>query len=186
MKEKKVIYVLEMEKQFENLMSYFMTPKCYEEIFYKFNLTNVDCLKMIISKGLGYGILAGALLLRVPQIIKILGAKSGDGISVISELLSMIAIFGTMSYGYFKQFPIAAYGDAYLLFLQSIMVLTLVLYFQKKHCSTVIVLVLSGVASALLYLNLINETIIVGLNGMKKKTILNKNTKKKIFKNLFY
>ena len=45
---------------------------------------------MVISKGLGYGILAGALLLRVPQIVKILAAKSGDGISVASEVLSLV------------------------------------------------------------------------------------------------
>ena len=75
---------------FENLMLFFMTPACYDELFFKFNVTNVECVKMVISKGLGYGILAGALLLRVPQIVKILAAKSGDGISVASEVLSLV------------------------------------------------------------------------------------------------
>ncbi len=150
---------------FQNLMSYFMTPKCYEELFISFNLTNVDCLKMIISKGLGYAILAGALLLRVPQIIKILNAKSGDGISVTSEALSIVAIFGTMSYGYFKKFPIAAYGDSYLLFFQAIIVLALVLLFQRKHCTMVITVLLAVISAAMLYLNFIPEAVILGLNG---------------------
>ena len=92
-------------EQFERLMSLFMTPKCYEDIFYKFDLLNVVCLKMIISKGLGYAILMGSLMLRVPQILKILAAGSGEGISITSEILMIVAIFGSMSYGYFKQFP---------------------------------------------------------------------------------
>lgn len=57
---------------FERLMSFFMTPKCYEDIFFNMNIFNVICLKMIISKVLGYGILAGSLMLRVPQILKVI------------------------------------------------------------------------------------------------------------------
>lgn len=89
---------------FEKLMSLFMTPQCYEDIFFNFNILNVVCLKMIISKGLGYGILLGSLMLRVPQILKILQAKSAEGISPTSEILALLAGFGTMSYGYFKIF----------------------------------------------------------------------------------
>jgi mannose-P-dolichol utilization defect 1 len=57
---------------FERLMSFFMTPKCYEDIFFNMNIFNFICLKMIISKVLGYGILAGSLMLRVPQILKVI------------------------------------------------------------------------------------------------------------------
>lgn len=151
--------------QFEQAMSLLMSPKCYEEIFFKYNLTNVDCLKMIISKGLGYTILVGSLLLRLPQIMNIMKAQSGDGISVTSELLMLMSIFGSMAYGYFKSFPISAYGDTYCLWVQAIIILIQVFYYQKKHCSAVITLVCTSVLSYLMYADMIPEVVIVGLNG---------------------
>merc|ERR1712127_594921 len=147
------------------MTKFLMSPKCYEEPFLKFNFNNVDCLKMVISKLLGYSIVAGAFLLRVPQILKILAAKSGDGISVASEYLMMVAVFASLSYGYFKKFPYSAYGDSYFLFAQSIIVALLVLLFQRKICSAIITLVLVSAASYLLYANMIPEAVILSLNG---------------------
>ena len=152
--------------QLEKLTSYFMTPQCFEEIFLKFNFLNVVCLKMIISKCLGYAILAGSILLRVPQIAKIMSANSGAGISVLSEILTVIACFGTMAYGYFKQFPIAAYGDAYFLYLQSIIILFLILYYQNRSFNAVASLLIIAVITACLFMNLLEEKIIVTLHGM--------------------
>jgi len=150
---------------FQHAMSLLMSPQCYEDIFVKLNLTNVVCLKMIVSKCLGYAILAGSLLLRLPQILKIVSAKSGAGISAMSEILMLFSIFGTMSYGYFKQFPVSAYGDAFSLWVQANLVLMCVFYYDKKHCSAVLTLLCSSVASYLMYADLIPEAVIVGLNG---------------------
>lgn len=154
-----------MEQHFEKAMSLLMTPKCYEEIFFKFNLTNVDCFKMILSKGLGYAILAGAFLLRVPQILKIVSAGSGDGLSIASEILMLFSVFGSMSYGHFKQFPISSYGDSYFLFTQSALILILCLYYQKKRCTAVITLVSTLALAYLMYARLIPQQVIIGLNG---------------------
>ena len=123
---------------FRQLTSLFMSPECFEKIFFELDLLNVPCLKMIVSRGLGYGILLGSMFLRVPQILKLLSAKSGKGISVVSEILALVAIFGTLAYGYLKRFPMAAYGDMYFLYLQGIIILLMVLFYEKKTCSIVI------------------------------------------------
>lgn len=153
-------------EQFERLMSLFMTPKCYEDIFYKFDLLNVVCLKMIISKGLGYAILMGSLMLRVPQILKILAAGSGEGISITSEILMIVAIFGSMSYGYFKQFPIAAYGDSYFLFLQAIIILLLVLFYQRNYLLMLVSAALTSVFTFLLFSDILPGNLILGINNL--------------------
>ena len=152
-------------EQFEQLMSVFMSPKCYHEIFTELNVTNVDCLTMIASKGLGYAILAGSLLLRVPQILNILKAKSVDGLSFASEVLMIMSIFSALSYGYSKQFPISAYGDSYALFAQTAVVLLLVLLYQGKRCTAVISIATILAACYLLYANLIPDSVIIGLNA---------------------
>jgi mannose-P-dolichol utilization defect protein 1 len=143
-----------------------MNEQCFESIFIKFEFTNVDCLKMIVSKGLGYGILAGSLLLRVPQILKILLSQSGKGISVVSEILMLIAIFGSMSYGFFKEFSIAAYGDTYFLYLQGIIVLLLVLYYDRNFFLIFLILPAVGIASYLLYAKMIPAQVILTLNAL--------------------
>lgn len=152
-------------EHFEKLMSLLMTPQCFDEIFYKFNLLNVVCLKMIVSKCLGYAILAGSVLLRLPQIAKILAARSGDGISIVSEILSLLALFGSMSYGYFMQFPIAAYGDVYFLFLQTAAIIFLILYYQKRTVNAFASLAIIAAMSALLFTNMLEAKLIVALNG---------------------
>ena len=142
-------------ENFEKLTSLFMTPQCHTELFVKFNFLNVPCLKMILSKGLGYGILAGSLLLRVPQIINILKANSAKGISVVSELLQLVAIFGMLAYGYTNNFSIAAYGDNYFLYAQGFIILMLVLFYQRNAALAALILPLVITATALLFMNMI-------------------------------
>ena len=151
---------------FEQLMSYFMSPKCFEQIFIKLDLSNVDCLKMIVSKCLSYGIIAGSLLLKVPQILKICSAKSGDGISLTSEILVIIALFGSMAYGYFKKFPLSSYGDNYFLFIQSIIIFLLVCLFQKKFAAMLLFLAACAGSTFLLFANMIPDYVILTLNSL--------------------
>lgn len=84
---------------------------------------------MTISKCLGYGIILGSLLgefsspvsccqqtpnrlsiwcdlpVKVPQLIKILGARSAEGISLVSTSLELLAVVSTLCYCYSKSFP---------------------------------------------------------------------------------
>ena len=151
---------------FEKLMFMFMSEQCYEDIFYKFNFFNILCIKMIISKGLGYGILLGSLMLRIPQILIILRAGNAKGISVISEVLSLIAVFGSMSYGYYKNFPIAAYGDTYSLYVQGCIILLMVLYYQNQKTQLFLSFIMISVATGLQFSNMIPGDIIYLLNTL--------------------
>ena len=42
---------------------------------------------------------------KLPQIIKIVNGKSGEGISMASVIFELVAISATLSYGYAKSFP---------------------------------------------------------------------------------
>lgn len=41
---------------------------CYKVLVYDFNITEVECLKYALSKGLGFGIVVGGSTLKVPQV----------------------------------------------------------------------------------------------------------------------
>uniref|UniRef100_A0A671T779 Mannose-P-dolichol utilization defect 1 protein homolog n=1 Tax=Sinocyclocheilus anshuiensis TaxID=1608454 RepID=A0A671T779_9TELE len=132
------------------LVNYLMPEKCYDEFFLQFNLLHVDCLKIVISKGLGIGIILGSVLgmktptfiftthknpnnflltlmlcaclftVKLPQILKLIGAKSAEGLSFNSVLLELFAITGTMAYSIANSFPFSSWGEALFLMLQTV------------------------------------------------------------------
>ncbi|KAM4747985.1 mannose-P-dolichol utilization defect 1 protein [Rhinophrynus dorsalis] len=93
---------------------------CYDEFFLRFNLLNVPCLKIFISKMLGFGIIAGAVMVKVPQIIKILRAGSTEGLSFKSILLELLALTGTLVYSITHGFPFSSWGEVLFLMIQTL------------------------------------------------------------------
>ena len=69
------------------------------------SLFSVPCLKILLSKGLGLGIVAGSLLVKLPQVFKLLGAKSAEGLSLQSVMLELVALTGTVVYSITNNFP---------------------------------------------------------------------------------
>lgn len=89
----------------------------------------VECLKALVSKGLGFGIIGGSLLVKVPQITKILNNKSAEGLNVIAVLFEILAITFNLSYSYVSGFPFSAYGDGAFLALQTVIIACLILHY---------------------------------------------------------
>ncbi|PNJ12910.1 MPDU1 isoform 13 [Pongo abelii] len=44
------------------LVPILLPEKCYDQLFVQWDLLHVPCLKILLSKGLGLGIVAGSLL----------------------------------------------------------------------------------------------------------------------------
>ena len=85
-----------------------------------------ECLKFGISKGLSLGIVAGAVLVKVPQIMKIVSNKSVKGLQVNmfrSEVLS-----GTVAIAYFARsgIAVAAYAELFFILMQNLVILGLI------------------------------------------------------------
>jgi len=82
-----------------------LTPECYDEFFLHMNFFHVDCLKAAVSKGLGIGIIGGSCLVKVPQIVKLYRAQSGEGISIIGLMMELFAMTASIAYSYRNEFP---------------------------------------------------------------------------------
>lgn len=110
-----------------------LSEKCYNEYFNEYNLLDgklwsnktiidntffnpsheielsiiilVPCFKATLSKGLGIGIIVGSILVKVPQILKILGSKSAEGINIYGVYLELFAITANFAYSYVMNFP---------------------------------------------------------------------------------
>lgn len=108
---------------------FIVTPKCYEVFFEDYDFMNVACLKAVISKCLGLGIIAGSILVKVPQIVKILKAKSAQGISFLGTVLELVALVASFSYNFVNGYPFSSYGDSSFLLLQTALIGAMVLHY---------------------------------------------------------
>ncbi|XP_029664096.1 mannose-P-dolichol utilization defect 1 protein homolog isoform X2 [Formica exsecta] len=106
------------------------SQECMKEYWDKFNFLHVACFKVTLSKFVGLSIVGGSLLVKVPQIMKILKSKSGKGINVFSIFLDLFAITATLSYSFMKGFPFSAWGDAVFLACQTSIIAVLVMHYN--------------------------------------------------------
>lgn len=117
--------------------TYFFTPlvlmlvpeHCHDEFFVKFNFLDVPCLKVAFTKALGYGIVVGASIVKVPQIMKLLAAKSAAGLSVTALYAELAAITFTMAYSIQMDFPFSAWGESLFLSLQNVILVMMIYMF---------------------------------------------------------
>ena len=96
-------------------------------------LLDVPCAKLVVSKALGYAIVAGSALVKLPQILKIAKAGSVAGLSGASINIEMLA--STCSFAYYVGlgYPFSTWGENLFLCLQNAMIV--VLYFRYSRGS---------------------------------------------------
>jgi len=106
--------------------------KCYGSIVEDLNLSDIECLKYALSKGLGVGIVVGGSIMKLPQLLLILSARSARGISLSSYTLETFCYLVTCTYSYRKEFPFSTYGENVFLGLQNIAITLLIVYFPSS------------------------------------------------------
>ncbi|EIW83825.1 mannose-P-dolichol utilization defect 1 protein [Coniophora puteana RWD-64-598 SS2] len=100
--------------------------KCYESIVEDLNLGDVECLKYSLSKGLGLGIVVGGSIMKVPQLLLILNARSARGLSLSAYVLETLAYAITTSYAFRNNFPFSTYGENLFLAIQNTIITLLI------------------------------------------------------------
>lgn len=75
------------------------------------------------------GIIAGSLLVKVPQILKIYNSKSGAGINLLSVLLDLSAITFHLAYSFANGYTFSSWGDNTFLALQTAIIGMMVLWY---------------------------------------------------------
>lgn len=94
-------------------------------------LPDMDCLLPLISKLLGYCIVAASTTVKLPQIMKILKHKSVQGLSVVAFELEVIGYTIALAYCLHKGLPFSAYGELAFLSIQAIILVSIIYYFSQ-------------------------------------------------------
>ncbi|XP_008791949.1 mannose-P-dolichol utilization defect 1 protein homolog 2 [Phoenix dactylifera] len=90
-----------------------------------------DCLLPLISKILGYCIVAASTTVKLPQIYIILKHKSVRGLSVAAFELEVIGYTIALSYCIHKGLPFSAYGELAFLLVQAIILVAIIYYYSQ-------------------------------------------------------
>lgn len=105
---------------------------CYESLFEEFNM-DIPCFKLLISKGLGIGIVIGGAIVKIPQIVTILKHQSAQGLSLTSFLLETCAYQIVMVYNMRLHNPFSTYGEVLFMTLQNILICVLIVWYTRKE-----------------------------------------------------
>ncbi|KAH7416389.1 hypothetical protein KP509_14G089500 [Ceratopteris richardii] len=89
-----------------------------------------SCLLPLLSKRIGYTIIAASTVCKVPQIYLILKNRSIEGLSVPSFELEVVGFTISLAYCMFKQLAFSAYGELVFLVLQSVIQVGLMYYYS--------------------------------------------------------
>lgn len=99
--------------------------ECTSELLDRLNFYNVPCLRMALSKGLSLGIIGGAMVVKLPQIAKVLLSRSAEGLSFLAYVLETLAASIAFAYNWRAGNPFSTYGETLFMTVQNVLLLLL-------------------------------------------------------------
>jgi len=122
--------LLDTIKLSKDICDHLFDRVCCKKFIYDLDFKDSACLKLVSTKLLGYAIVAGASAVKLPQVFKIITAKSGAGITVIGVLLELLAITFNACYSFRNNFPFSAWGEAIFLAIETLFIAFLILWYD--------------------------------------------------------
>lgn len=124
---------------------------CYKALVLDVDETNVDCIKLAVSKGLGVGIVAASAVVKVPQILNLVRSRSAAGVSFLSYLLETTSYLVSLAYNVRNGFPFSTYGETAFILVQNIVITLLVLHYSGRGAVAALLAGVLAVAATALF-----------------------------------
>ncbi|KAM3581329.1 hypothetical protein VKS41_006157 [Umbelopsis sp. WA50703] len=108
--------------------------KCYTSLIENLGIfSDLECLKFAISKGLGFGIVLGGSIVKIPQIITILSSGSAQGLSLASYYLETFSCAISLAYNFRQGNPFSTFGETFFLTVQNFIITLLILFYARQR-----------------------------------------------------
>ena len=109
----------------------------------------LPCALDAVSRAASLCIVAGAALLKVPQILNVVKAKSADGLSLLSLELDVLVFIASIAYSVKLGYALHSYGEQVLVLIQNVILCLLAYGFEKNGTRGVMSAALGAGAVAL-------------------------------------
>ncbi|EQB77172.1 eukaryotic translation initiation factor 4A, isoform 1 isoform 1-like protein [Camelus ferus] len=113
----------------------------YGQLSFGFKQEPLQSIVYLNYMAVEYNVSFPQAALKLPQVFKLLRAKSSEGLSYQSIMLELVALTGTMVYSITRNFPFSSWGEALFLMLQTITIAFLVLHYRGQTVKGVAFLV---------------------------------------------
>lgn len=90
---------------------------------------------LMLRQGLGLGIVIGASMVKLPQILAVRQSKSAEGLNRLAFELEEIGLAVMSANGFVMGLPFSAFGDAVFLLLQNTFLIGQIYYYSKTPVS---------------------------------------------------
>ena len=124
---------------------------CYDKFIVKKDFTDNECIKFTISKAVGFAIIAGSSILKLPQIIKILSNGSVEGISSTGYYIETVIFMQTAGLSIAQNIPFSVYGETLIILVQNFVII-LMIWNYNKTISSIEKLLVFGMFAGYAYL----------------------------------
>lgn len=117
------------------------SPATRENFLFKWlqmppNSSGSEVAKMVASKACGLSIIAGSVFLKVPQIVKILEAKSVVGLSATSLYAEVPLVSSACIYHFLRRYPFSVYGENVFALIQNLIIILLLWKYSDPPVSS--------------------------------------------------
>ncbi len=97
------------------------------------NMLRADCLKKTIAKFVGYGIVIASSVVKLPQVVNIIRARSTEGVSDVVLHVESIGYLTSFFYPLHYSMPFSAYGESLFLSVQSAFLMLLLWHYNRAR-----------------------------------------------------
>ncbi|PYH93547.1 mannose-P-dolichol utilization defect 1 protein [Aspergillus ellipticus CBS 707.79] len=133
-------------------------PSCHNALVLDLDVSkDPACTSLAISKALGIAIVGASAIVKVPQILKLIGSRSSAGVSFVSYALETASLLITLSYSVRNGFPFSTFGETALIAVQDVVVGVLVLSFAGRSTAAAAFI---AVVAASVYTLLFDQTLV--------------------------
>jgi len=104
---------------------------CYDS-FTRLDFADSSCVSFTFSKVVGFLIVLGAFILKVPQILKILSSGSVEGISAFSYYIETINFISTAGLSIHLGLDFWVYGETLVITVQNLIIILMIWNIEKN------------------------------------------------------
>ncbi|KAI1292650.1 Mannose-P-dolichol utilization defect 1 -like protein [Halotydeus destructor] len=120
----------------------------------------------LIFNVFGVIIIILAIMVKVPQIVKIYKAESGAGITKLGNILELTAYTLSSAYSYHRRLPLLKFGELILLAIQTDIVYLMILYYDWNYTGMVIFAVIYVPVSTLVMSGIFGNTAMSSMQAL--------------------
>ncbi|KAI9333104.1 hypothetical protein BDR26DRAFT_806098 [Obelidium mucronatum] len=137
-------------------------PECSTSLLNFQIFSHFDCTRLLISKVLGIGLVAGGAVIKLPQIFKIFMKRSAQGVSFASYALETAAYIAGLAYNVRRGNPFNTYGEHAFMAVANCVVIGMMFHYTYRHKDLFIVGSLTFIFTVSLFSPaIINDTILL-------------------------